>query len=76
MKLTAAQVPQAQAQTFVMTLAANVDNERLSDKDFRQFVSNSLGVFSDNPVEANVRSGRTSRCYHGVSHLNHCTECD
>ncbi len=32
------------ASNFVRTLAANVDNEKLSDKDFRQFVRNSLPI--------------------------------
>jgi hypothetical protein len=29
---------------FVQTLAANVDNEKLSDKEFRQFVRNTLPI--------------------------------
>ena len=32
------------AANFVGTLAENVDNDRLSDKEFRQFVRNSLPV--------------------------------
>ncbi len=32
------------AENFVATLAANVDNERLSDEAFRAFVRNSLPI--------------------------------
>lgn len=30
------------AENFMMTVEANVDNEKLSDVDFRQFIRNSL----------------------------------
>ena len=32
------------ASNLILTIAANVDNEKLSDKDFRQFVQNSLPI--------------------------------
>lgn len=32
------------AGNFLATVAANVDNEKLSDADFRQFIRNSLPV--------------------------------
>lgn len=35
---------------FCGTLAANVDNEKLSDADFRQFVRNSLSVVDFAPA--------------------------
>ena len=32
------------AENFVATLAVNVDNERISDAEFRQLVRNTLGI--------------------------------
>lgn len=32
------------AENFCGTLEANVDNTKLTDKEFRQFVRNSLGI--------------------------------
>jgi hypothetical protein len=32
------------AKNFVQTIAANVDNEKLSDIEFRQFIRNSLPI--------------------------------
>ena len=32
------------AEHFMFTLEENVDNEKLSDKDFRQFVRNTLPI--------------------------------
>lgn len=35
----------SQAASFVKTINANVDNERLTDAEFRQFIRNSMQVF-------------------------------
>ena len=37
------------ARTFVDTLQANVDNDKLDDEAFRKFVRNSLTQFDDQP---------------------------
>jgi hypothetical protein len=37
-------VPTVPAENFMATLNANVDNEKLSDADFREFVRNTLPI--------------------------------
>lgn len=32
------------ASNFMATIAANVDNEKISDKDFREFIRNTLPI--------------------------------
>ncbi len=53
-------MPQSQrtvpAENFMATLAANIDNERLSDEAFRAFVRNSLPVV----IGAEVPPARSS----------------
>lgn len=36
--------PTVPAESFAATLAKNVDNDKLSDKDFREFVRNTLPI--------------------------------
>ena len=43
------------AASFCVTLKANVDNDRLSDGDFRDFVRNSIASLRDDEEEARVR---------------------
>ena len=57
------------AEHFMGTIAANVDNKKLSDADFRQFIRNTL------PIIQYPRK-RKERCPHGVSELNRCERCD
>jgi hypothetical protein len=35
----------SQAESVLQTFAANVHNDKLSDKDFREFIANSLTLF-------------------------------
>ena len=39
---------QVSAKNFVATIAANVDNDKLSDKDFRDFIRNTLPIVEYN----------------------------
>jgi len=57
------------AEHFMGTIAVNVNNEKLSDADFRQFIRNTLPIVQ-------YRRKRTERCIHGVSLDNHCQQCD
>jgi len=36
---------------FVSTILVNVDNENLSDKDFRQFIRNTLPIIEKQPLD-------------------------
>lgn len=44
---------------FIPTLAANVDNEKLSDADFRQFVRNSLAAIPFSPPKSEQSPAHT-----------------
>ena len=57
------------AEHFAATIAINVDNEKLSDADFRQFIRNTLPIVQ-------YKRKRKERCPHGVSPDNHCERCD
>ncbi len=57
------------AEHFMGTIAVNVDNKKLSDADFREFIRNTLPIVQ-------YKRNRLSRCPHGVSELNHCLKCD
>jgi hypothetical protein len=57
------------AEHFMATIAVNVDNEKLSDADFRQFIRNTLPIVQ-------YKRKRTTRCPHGVAPENHCERCD
>lgn len=35
------------ARAFIRTLKANVDNQKLTDAEFRSFVRNTLGIFEE-----------------------------
>lgn len=57
------------ADHFAGFVAANVDNMKLTDSEFRQVIRNTISI-----VE--YAKKRTDRCIHGVSELNTCTRCD
>lgn len=57
------------AEHFMSTLAVNVNNEKLSDAEFRAFVRNTM------PIVQYPRK-RTIRCAHGVHEDNRCEKCD
>lgn len=38
------QTPSVPAENFLGTVAVNVDNKRLNDKEFRQFIRNTLPI--------------------------------
>ena len=46
------------AENFVGTVAANVDNPKLSDKEFRQFIRNTLPIVIYNPGQFPLYEGR------------------
>ena len=49
------------AEHFMTTVAANVDNEKLTDAEFRQFIRNSLPVVKfERPLSVNDAQQRTS----------------
>ena len=57
------------AEHFMATIAANVDNKKLSDADFRQFIRDTLPIVQ-------YKRKRAWHCPHGVSPENHCLKCD
>ena len=58
------------ADYFARFVAANVDNAKLTDGEFRQTIRNTL------PIVKYESRTRTDRCVHGVSELNTCAKCD
>ena len=36
-----------EAENFMKTIAANIDNKNLSDKDFREFIRNTLPIIQE-----------------------------
>jgi hypothetical protein len=58
---------QVPATHFVQTLAANVDNEKLDDAAFREFVRNTLPIVEGNTQKENKRAGYVGPYGDGVS---------
>lgn len=50
------------ASNLILTIAANVDNEKVSDKDFREFVRNSLPI-CDEVIESQKPKDKPKTVY-------------
>ena len=53
------------AEHFMGTIAANVDNEKLTDADFREFIRNTLPIVQYPRPPAREHSVEISRCNNG-----------
>jgi len=62
------------ASNFVGTVAANVDNEKMSDAEFRQFIRNTLPVVE---YESKCSCGKPGRARwdKGLAAGCHCDDC-